>query len=302
MPSPRRLLPSISSLRAFEALDRLGTASAVAGELSLTQSAVSRQLQALEQQLGVSLLQRDHKRLTLTPAARLYAAEVRGAITQIANATLKLQVHPIGGVLNLAILPTFGMQWLMPRLPGFARRHPEITLNLTTRLDGVNFASEHIDAAIQFGVGETPDTDRMLLKHELVLPVCAPSLSPGPKRRAQDLLSLPLLHIRSRPSAWAEWFAAKGVTLNGPIPGTIHDQFATIAQAAQHGLGAALMPLYLVEADLAAGRLIPVFGPPVEAKGAYYLVWSRAGADLPAVTALRNWLSTQAEPEDPLPR
>ncbi len=302
MTSPRRLLPSLAALRAFEALDRLGTASAVADELALTQSAVSRQIQALERQLGVQLVRRERKRLVLTPAARRFAAEARQALAQIANAALKLQVQPTGGTLNLAILPTFGMQWLMPRLPDFARIHPAITLNLTTRLEPFNFMSEGIDAAIFFGSGDWPGTRRLLLKNETVLPVCAPQLLPDKRpRRARDLLTMPLMHIKTRPDAWAHWFSTQGVTLSAPLPGTIHDQFATITQAALHGLGVALMPLYLVEQDLAAGRLISAFGAPIDARGSYYLVWPDAGA-APAVEIFRDWLATQSEPEDRVPR
>lgn len=303
MLAPRRLLPSISSLRALEALDRLGSASAVAEELSLTQSAVSRQLQTLERQMGVELVQRTRKRLTLTPIAQDYVGEVRQALNRIANASLRLQVAPLGGTLNLAILPTFGMRWLMPLLPEFARLHPDVTLNMSTRLVPFNFAEETFDAALHFGVGDWPGTDRLLLKHETVIPVCAPDLlDEDLPAKASDLLSLPLLHILTRPRAWADWFSAHGVATNGPISGAMYDQFSTITQAALHGLGVALMPEYLVEQDLATGRLIPIFGKPVEAKGAYYLVWPQAKSRDPSLIAFRDWLSGKAQPEDPLPR
>ncbi|MBT25753.1 MAG: LysR family transcriptional regulator, partial [Rhodobacteraceae bacterium] len=105
----RRLLPSIASLRALEALDRLGSATAVAEELNQTQSAVSRQLQSLEAYLEADLILRERKRMTLTPAAQDYVKDVRAALQQIAQASLNLRVNPEGGSLNLAILPTFGM-------------------------------------------------------------------------------------------------------------------------------------------------------------------------------------------------
>lgn len=303
MLAPRRLLPSISSLRALEALDRLGSASAVAEELSLTQSAVSRQLQVLERQMGVDLVERTQKRLTLTPAAQGYVVEVRQALLGIANASLRLQVAPLGGTLNLAILPTFGMRWLMPRLPDFARAHPNVTLNMTTRLIPFNFAAEPFDAALHFGSADWPGTDRLLLRHEAVLPVAAPGLVPvNTKEDPAALLKLPLLHIQTRPHAWSDWFAAKGVRLTRPIPGTMYDQFATITQAALHGLGVALMPAYLVEQEIATGRLVAVCGAATEAKGAYWLVWPQTRARDPSLTAFREWLAGQAEPEDPLPR
>ena len=303
MVAPRRFLPSIASLRALEALDRLGSASAVAEELSLTQGAVSRQLQALEAQMGTGMVERHQKRLSLTPAASDFAVEIRQALSQIANAALRLQSAPMAGTLHLAILPTFGMRWLMPRLPEFARLHPEVTLNMSTRLAPFNFASEPFDAALHFGDGDWPGSDRLLLKTEQVLPVAAPSLLPkGRPGDPRSLLGMPLLHIQTRPRAWTEWFASHGVSVSAAIPGTMYDQFSTITQAALHGLGVALMPDYLVEQEIATGRLIPVFGPPVEMSGAYFLVWPQSKARNPALVAFRDWLATQAQPEDTLPR
>jgi len=303
METPRRYLPSIPALRALEALDRLGSASAVADELALTQSAVSRQLQSLEAQLGIGLILRDRKRLTLTPAAQDYVAEIRQALTQIAQASLKLHVAPVGGTLNLAILPTFGMRWLVPRLPEFARMHPEITINMSTRLRPFNFATEGFDAAIHFGKPDWPGTDLLLLQMERVVPVCAPSLLVnGTPQVPGDLLKLPLLHIQTRPHAWQDWFRQMGVTHRSALPGTIHDQFATINQAALHGLGAALLPNYLVEQDLATGRLAALFPDATDTMGAYYLVWPKAKSDEPSLRAFRHWLATQAQSEDGLPR
>ena len=303
MLAPRRFLPSIASLRALEALERLGSASAVAEELNLTQSAVSRQLQTLETQMGVPLIQRSRKRLSLTQAARDYVTEIRPALRQIAQASMRLQVPQEGGALNLAILPAFGMRWLMPRLPDFARLHPEVTINMATRLHPFNFTGEPFDAAIHFGTGDWPGTDRLLLKHEQVLPVCAPALMSG--RITGDpraLLTMPLLHIETRPRAWQDWFALKGVETAGAVPGTMYDQFSAIIQAALHGLGVALLPDYLAEQDVATGRLVAPFGPATEMPGAYYLVWPQDKARHPPLALFRDWLSGQAQPEDPLPR
>ncbi|HOZ33302.1 MAG TPA: LysR family transcriptional regulator, partial [Tabrizicola sp.] len=113
---PRRYLPPIPALMALEAVDRLGTASAAAEELSLTQGAISRSLQGLESQLGVPLMIRERQRLRLTPAGHDYVAEVRKALHLLASASLGLRANPTGGSLNLAILPAFGMHWLAPRL------------------------------------------------------------------------------------------------------------------------------------------------------------------------------------------
>jgi len=303
MLAPRRFLPSISSLRALEALDRLGSASAVAEDLSLTQSAVSRQLQALERQLGVELILRDKKRLSLTPEAQDYANEVRQALKQIAQSTLRLQAAPLVGTLSLAILPAFGMRWLMPRLPAFSRLHPEVTINMATRLEQFNFAGEPFDAAIHYGHADWPGTQSLLLKHEQVLPVCAPSLLGEQRINAPaDILKLPLLHIQTRPQAWKQWLVSQGELQQPMQSGTMYDQFSTITQAALHGLGVALLPDYLIEQDLAAGRLLALHPGPVETSGAYYLVWPETKSRNATLFKFRQWLATQSQPEDPLPR
>lgn len=302
MALPRRFLPSIASLRALETLDRLGSATAAAEALSLTQSAVSRQLQALEAQLDTSLIVREGRRMTLTPQAVRYAAEIRAALEQIARASLRLTVNPEGGSLNLAILPTFGMRWLVPRLPDFVRAHPEVTINLTTRLKPFNFDEEPFDAAVHFGNPDWPGTETMRLRSESVLPVCAPALlEERTPACARDVLSLPLMHIASRPDAWRAWFAAHGLEVPR-ITGTIHDQFSTLTQAALHGLGVALLPHYLAEQDIATGRLVPAWGGPTDSPGAYYLVWPLARRNDAALKTFRDWLAGQTEEADALPR
>ena len=209
----------------------------------------------------------------------------------------------MGGTLNLAILPTFGMRWLVPRLPDFARRHPDVTINMTTRLEKFNFDVESFDAAIHYGEMTWPEVDYLLLRHEQLLPVCAPSLSArDTPLSVRDIQALPLLHIQTRPRAWNDWSEAQGQSPQTLLPGTIYDQFSTITQAALHGLGVALMPDYLVEQELAQGRLVALHPAPTEAKGAYHLVWPKRKASDPALHAFRNWLATQAEPEDALPR
>lgn len=299
---PRRFLPSTSALRALEALDRLGSATAAAEDLNLSQSAVSRQIQALEEQTGVPMVIREGRRMVLTPDAAQYAADIRAALTKITQATVKLTVNPAGGSLDLAILPTFGMRWLVPRLAEFARLHPEVTINLSTRLKPFNFASEAFDAAIHFGLPEWPGTHAIRLKADAVIAVCAPDLvADQPPRHAQDVLRLPLLHIETRPEAWQAWFAAHGVEA-GPVTGTIYDQFATITQAALHGLGVALLPDYLAEQDLATGRLVRAWGGPTASPGAYHLVWPVEKSRDAALLKFRDWLATQAEDEDALPR
>ena len=286
---PRRFLPPIPALMALEAVDRLGTASAAAEELSLTQGAVSRALQGLEGQLGVPLLLRERQRLRLTPAARDYVAEVRKALTLLGSASVALRANPGGGSLNLAILPAFGMHWLAPRLARFAQAHPEVTVNLSTRLRPFDFAGGPFDAAIHYGRQDWPAVDYLKLMDEAVLAVAAPGLVP-PLARADEVLRHPLLQLDSRPGDWSRWLAHHGAAGHRPT-GMQFDQFATLAQAAIHGMGLALVPTFLIGRELAEGRLVPVFGDPVAALGAYYLVWPRATPDRAPLRSFRDWLT-----------
>lgn len=288
----RRLLPSMSGLMALEAVDRLGTASAAAEELALTQGAVSRALQALEGQLGAQLFLRDRQRLRLTPAAQDYARQVRAGLMTISQASLKLRANPEGGSLNLAILPAFGVQWLAPRLPRFARAHPGVTVNLSTRLRPFDLASSGFDAAIHFGRPDWPGADHLLLMEEVVLPVCAPALLPEALAHADDLARLPLLQLESRPGAWRRYFAAQGVT-TAPPSGMQFDQFATMMQAALHGLGVALLPLFLIDEALADGRLVAAWPTEGRGLGSYYLVWPRDLPERAPLAAFRTWLMAE---------
>ena len=292
MIGPRRLLPSMPALLALEAVDRLGTASAAAAELSLTQGAISRALQGLEGQLGVVLFIRERQRLRLTPAATEYVRQVRVHLMALSQASLRLRVNPGGGGLSLAILPAFGVQWLAPRLPGFATAHPGVTVNLSTRLRPFDFATEGFDAAIHFGRSDWPGAEHLLLMEEVVLPVCAPALLPNSLSEAQELLSLPLLQLEGRPGAWGRYLAQQGVPGQRPV-GMLFDQFATMTQAAIHGLGVALLPVFLIAQALRDNVLIPAWPVQGHGLGSYYLVWPRDVPSRAPLIAFRDWIVTQ---------
>lgn len=288
----RRYLPSMPSLLALEAVDRLGSASAAAEELNLTQGAVSRQLQVLEGQLGVALFTRDKHRLRLTQGAKDYCREVRRLLTGLGQATLTLRANPGGGALNLAILPAFGMHWLAPRLARFAQSHPEVTVNLSTRLKPFEFETSAFDAAIHYGRQDWPGVDYLPLMAEEMLAVAAPALLPAPLADARDVLALPLLQLESRTGDWGRWLAHHGHPGQRP-PAMLFDQFATMMQGAIHGLGAALMPTFLIERELEAGRLVPVYGGPIPSAGGYHLVWPKDREERGPLASFRAWLASE---------
>lgn len=292
MIAPRRYLPSISALVAFEAVARLGSATRAATELSLTQSAISRQIKTLEEQLGARLMARQGRNLALTPAGEAYVREVRDILARLAQASLSAQLAKQGGTLSLAILPAFGMHWLAPRLSNFANAHPEVTVNLSTRLNPFSFSGSHFDAAIHFGREDWPGVCYQPLMPEIVVPVCAPNLGGAPFKAPQDILAHPLLHLETRPRAWARWLADLGITEEVPT-GMLFDQFATMAQAAMHGLGIALLPTFVADPYLRDGRLARAAKQTSQSNGTYYLVWPEDRPRPPALGAFCEWISGQ---------
>ena len=290
MIAPRRFLPSVTALLAFEAVARLGSATQAAHELSLTQSAISRQLKTRETQLGVALLDRQGRQLVLTEAGKDYDTKVRDILNRLAQASIAARTNPRGGALNLAILPAFGMHWLAPRLRGFAQAHPEVTVNLSTRLHPFAIQQSQFDAAIHFGREDWPGVSYLPLMPETVVPVCAPDILNEPLKDPSHILRFPLLHLDTRPRGWARWLAALGVR-DEPPPGMMFDQFSTMAQAAIHGLGIALLPTFFAEPYLDDGQLVLASAQSTQSIGSYYLVWSDSGPESAALQSFKSWLT-----------
>lgn len=292
----RRNLPSTPLLVAFEAVARLLSFTAAAAELHLTQSAVSRQVRALEEFVGTELFIRERQSVKLSGVGQAYAQEVREALSRLSSATLACKTNPHGGVLNLAILPTFGTRWLAPRLPDFFQKHPGITLNLSTRLAKFDFQLDMQDAAIHFGQADWSGAQSAFLMNETVVSACSPQfLSTYAVTQVKDLVQLPLLHLSSRAEAWQRWFAEKGIS-EQMVLGAHFDQFATLAQAAVAGVGVALLPRFLIERELQQGELVCAVPnlPPLQSVGAYYLVWPERRSHFPPLQIFRDWLQQQA--------
>ncbi len=285
----------MGQLCALEACARLGSVTAAASELNLTQSAVSRQIRALEMDLGADLFIRERQTLRLSEAGAAYAQEIRESLKRIAGATLGFRANPQGGALHLAILPTFGMRWLAPRLPRFVTANPGITINLVTRLEPFDFKLDTADAAIHYGTNDWPGADLDYLMPETVIPACSQLLRDQHGfKRPEDLLRAPLLHLASRPDAWARWFGAYGVA-HADEPGMYVDQFAMAVQAAMANLGVVLLPQFLFEAELARGDLVVAIEAPQESSSAYFLAWPSGRSGYPPLEAFRAWLKAEVD-------
>ena len=187
---------------------------------------------------------------------------------------------------------------LAPRLPGFLNDNPGITVNLTTRLAPFDFQFDQVDAAIHFGQADWSGAEMELMMGEIVVPACSPGLRERfGIRTPQDLAKAPLLHLVSRPDAWERWFAAMDIETDG-VHGMLIDQFATAAQTAAAGMGVALLPKFLIEAELSRGDLVEaVDDGAVPSAGHYYLAWPAKRTAHPPLLAFRTWLKKQLAAE-----
>jgi DNA-binding transcriptional LysR family regulator len=296
MNSYRRVIPSLAALQVFDAAARHMSFTRAAADLNVTQSAVSRQMRELEEFLGQPLFHRIKQRLVMTEAGEAYAAAVRELLGQAEAATLQVMAYNgKGGVLTVALLPTFGARWLVPRLGDFMARHKDIQLNLVSQVKPFDFQGSGIDAAIHFGSAVWPDAVCHRLMGEVIVPVGAPSLLGGLKElaRPEDVGGYPLLQLTTRPQAWAQWLRAVGVTHLDAAHGPRFEEFHMIIQAAIAGLGLAVLPRFLIQEELASGRLVIASRHPVPSELAYYLVHPERKGDLFKVCVFRDWLIEQ---------
>ena len=306
----RRTLPSTQSLACFDAAARHESYTRAAQELFLTQSAVSRQIAALEAFLGVALFRRTRHGVALTPAGSHYARQIGPRLQALERDTLDVMAHQgQGGALALAAVPTFATRWLVPRLPQFAALYPDTVVHIDTCTRPFLFSDTGFDAALYSGTAEQvahwPGTQAQLLMHEDVLPVCSPHLLEHAAQRgrgrahagvpAQALASLPLLQQSTRPYGWRQWFDAQAVAAPRALDGPRYELFSMLAGAAAHGLGVALIPPLLMEAELARRELVVACPQPLRGERAYYLVSPVQSQPPRVLAAFSQWLGRQAE-------
>ncbi|WP_430474204.1 transcriptional regulator GcvA [Thalassospira lucentensis] len=288
-----RRIPSLKALSCFEQTARFGSASRAAEELYLTQSAVSRQIQGLETWLGCKLFNREKQRLVLTLEGESYLQSIRPALDQLESATLTLlSGGSESGVLTVAAPPTFGSRCLIPLLPNFRNKHPEIAINFISRIGMPDFDREQIDIAVLFGEGHWSGLDAHILHGEEMVPICGPQLIAHMDRAptADDLRHFPLLHITTRPRGWADWLNASGLRDIDGENGPKFEHFTMAIQAAAAGLGVALLPTFAIEDELKSGRISAPFGPPKASPFHYYACCPTGRARLPKIRAFMNWL------------
>lgn len=296
----RRSIPSLSALAAFETVYRLQSISLAAHELSLTQSAVSKKIQALEAFFAQALFLRNTTGLLPTPAANQLWKRLPACLDELEDVMLSLRAtRSEGGTLNLAVVPTFASKWLLPRFPSLQANHPEITVNLSILLDRVEFAGSSLDAGIVFGkpCEEWQSLEHHLIVEEKLVPVCSPGFvqKNGRPVRPEDIKDFLLLHQTTRLRAWSRWLGLHGITVPDIMPGPHFELFSMISEAAKAGLGIALLPELFVAEDIRRRKLVRLFAAEKNPDGAYYLVYPKRKTGIPGLDAFKNWLLSQAK-------
>ena len=288
----RRTVPSRSALLAFESAARHQSFTSAAAELSLTESAISRQIAALEEQLGLKLFSRIKRRVILTKAGALYSKQVRKSVEQMERDMLNIMSQ--GGTretLELAVLPTFCSQWMIPRIGSFYQYHPDVTINMSAHSVMFLFQETTFDAAIHFGQPIWPGTVADYLFKEDVVAVSKPDLLATEKLGSpEEILDYSLLHLTSRPDAWRHWFRNADIKETSAMHGARYEHFSILISAACAGLGIALIPRFLIAEELERNQLAIVSNLPLQSDDAYYLVYPEENLSNSALKQFRKWL------------
>jgi LysR family transcriptional regulator, glycine cleavage system transcriptional activator len=259
--NPRKLTPSMSLLLAFEASARHLSFTRASEELALTQSAVSRQVMALEQMLEVQLFQRIGRKILLTDVGSMYVRELGGALGRIRDATLQaIAYRSGGGSIHLAVLPTFGSKWLLPRLHSFYAQNPSVQIHIHSRIGRFDLALAGMDAVITTSAdGVWPGLLGHKILHEELIPVVSPAmfkLGNSSPKKAIDLTQHLLLQVATRPNVWREWFTSHQLPLSSMKQGPTFELTSHLIQAVSAGIGVGLVPKCLVEDELQSGSLM----------------------------------------------
>ncbi|KTC41363.1 LysR family transcriptional regulator [Pseudomonas putida] len=290
----KRLVPSMTALQCFEAAARHLSFTRAAEELHLTQSAVSKQVAQLEDMLRHHLFLRIRRRLQLTPAGSLYLAEVNKILTQVdISSRYILSYGDETEVLTVATQPSFGVGWLIPKLKGFGKAHPNIHLDIRNELEPFALLQAKADVGFFFGQGTWPGATCIELFDDQVVPVCAPDLLDQPLSNAEELAEQVLMQCTSRPEAWHEWFLEQGLSAQNSYHGPRFDTFYMCLSAALAGCGVALVPRYLVENHLANGDLVMPWPHTMSSQGAHFVAFAEHAAEVPKVRALVDWILEQ---------
>lgn len=291
----RRQIPSTTALLCFEAAARTESFVQAAEAMNMTQSALSRQIKLLEEQVRQPLFDRVRQRVKLTSSGRLFWRELVPQLEKLETTVLRVRTHDhSGGSLNLGIYPTLGSRWLMPIIAHLSRQHPEITFNTITYLNNAQLDASNIDIAIVQGDPSWPGFDVQHLMDETLVVVASPDLLKKPTSEVSALWDYPILQHETRPQSWNIWLTSLEATLETVPGGPKFSQFEMLIEATKKALGIALVPRVLVERELADGSLIKAHPHECTPKSAYYVLVPNAKHGIKRIELVRKWLVEEA--------
>jgi LysR family glycine cleavage system transcriptional activator len=296
---PRARLPSLDLLKGFEAAARHLSFTRAAEELYLTQSALSRQMQTLEEQLGIPLFERRHRALLLTEAGQVLLGTAKTILSDIEQVVARIRREQSLQPVTLSTAIPFAALWLLPRLPQFRAKHPEIEIYISADNRILDLDRERIDLAVRYCPEATAPPGSYRMFGERLQPVCSPALAARLKR-PEDLAGQVLLHIEDERGRfpwlnWGQWFAATGVAETAGAGAMRFNQFDLLIQAAIDGQGVALGRSPLVDRLLEQRKLVAPFRDTHATSRAYFIVRSTASAKRPEAQAVVDWLVAAAQ-------
>jgi len=296
----RNVIPSLDLLQGFEAAARHLSFTKAGEELFLTQSAVSRQIKELEDQLGVPLFHRRHRALALTDAGQQFYAAAAQVMTTMRTATSRLKAGSGRRPLSVTTTASFAALWLIPRLAGFTRTHPDVDVRITADTRVQNLERDGLDLAIRHGSASLAGPNAVRLFGERVFPVCSPRLlKKNPLRQPADLKNHCLLQYDD-PEArhpwlhWKTWLEVARIPDLRPAATLSFSGYEQIIPAAVAGHGVALGRSPLVKDLLADKQLVAPFSSSADPARAYYAIVSKSAAARPEVGGFVEWLKEEA--------
>jgi LysR family glycine cleavage system transcriptional activator len=297
LPAP---LPPLNALRAFEAIARHLSFAKAADELHVTPAALSHQIRALEDQLGLELFHRRTRAIELTDAGRLIYPGIHAGFESVRNAVGQLERTRDQNIVVISATPGLVAKWLMPRLWRFLRAYPDIDARVSASMKVADFSAEGVDVAIRLSKRLMPDLHAQKLFEDSMLPVCAPRLVEQGLRKPADLARFPLIHYdfatsMHAPPVWADWFPIAGLQGMDITRGLRVNAADHALDAAVSGAGVVLSHKLIASDDVHAGRLVCPFGPELPLTSAYYFVCPEGHETRPNVRAFRDWLFAEME-------
>lgn len=286
-----KLRSLLGPLRVFDAVQRTGGISSAAKVLHVTPGAVSQQLQALENKLGVRLFEKDGRGVRPTDTGLMLGRRVEDLFDRVESAVMEAAQAGNTKRLRLELSPSLAILWLMPRFASFTAAHPEIDVEIaTTSAPNPDSNLDQFDFVVRHGDGQWTDVEMFRLFDDAFIPVCAPKLATSVST-ADDFSKHTLLHSMMRPEAWDLWAAAAGIERLPRRKDVILANAALCYQAAANGVGIAIAQRAYVEDDLRTGRLVAAVDITTHTSSSYYLVCDRRrGLSLPA-QAFKEWLA-----------